>query len=750
MPERRLQQRLQQRLQRGLRVRRHGPFEVMSGTAVLVRVPLLPAAGYGRLGVVDPVVAEGMFLASRQSFQATDRQGGVVGSLPGSRLRATIRAYELRARFRPTPHGAFAGLAVAQIGGGESGLLLGSRHRARTYPHPAWLTAFADQALERHEVLRTLTLTTSNLVARRGGRVEREQEATPDVAGPQLVSVRATAATVLILKLCTPGASYDTVTAEITRTWPNAPEELIRSTVLTLVRAGFLLTDLVPDSDHQDPLAHMIAKLPVSPSLHGPLEQLREHLRAADRYLPGAPERRASLSAARAVCDEVARVSRPLSADVAADAQVTISRALADEAAEAAGVLWRISQRDDPLSGYHRRFLDSFGPDRFVPLCEAIDPVAGLGDPDDEPSSGLSPLPADRTAILAALIADATASGKLETDLSDATVDALDRHHANLPPPATAEIYARVLTAPGATESGRLFLAVYGGGNQQAGSTAGRFAGLLDGVTAVGSLPYGSALVAEVVMRPRTPELARVAAPSGFAGPRIPVGLPAMPGDLDLPDLLLASVAGRLILWSAERDRQVMPVLFSRIGPRYMPPVARLLAALAAHGCRPWHGWSWEPLHRTPFQPRIRYKQTILSPARWRLPAELASAARDRSRWEQALLAWRSAAVPRLPDVVVVEDADRHLPLDLRLETDRELLRRYAGRGSPPSPSFPAVTRLPGPLSKALVANMSSNSSSRWCGGPPPRSHRPCRRLGLGRVRSGKGDTCRAALGCRW
>jgi len=124
-----------------------------------------------------------------------------------------------------------------------------------------------------------------------------------------------------------------------------------------------------------------------------------------------------------------------------------------------------------------------------------------------------------------------------------------------------------------------------------------------------------------------------------------------------------------------------VPVLYSRIGPRYLPPLARFLQQLGLQGYRPWSGWLWGPLEEGPFQPRVRYKRTILTPARWRLPGTLIAAARDRSRWDRAVEDWRNSTVPQPPDIVALEDTDCQLPLDLRRRVDRELLRRYVGRG---------------------------------------------------------------------
>lgn len=134
-----------------------------------------------------------------------------------------------------------------------------------------------------------------------------------------------------------------------------------------------------------------------------------------------------------------------------------------------------VSQARDALADYHRRFLERYGPSRFVPLLEVADPAIGLGDIESE--SEADTLPPERGTILAALLNGAIAHGRMEVELDETTLDALDKHRMDIPPPLTAEVYARVLAASEKDlEVGRLSLAIYGGGMQQAGSTIGRFA----------------------------------------------------------------------------------------------------------------------------------------------------------------------------------------------------------------------------------------------------------------------------------
>jgi thiopeptide-type bacteriocin biosynthesis protein len=329
-----------------------------------------------------------------------------------------------------------------------------------------------------------------------------------------------------------------------------------------------------------------------------------------------------------------------------------------------------------------------------VRLLDAADPVTGIGADTaaDEP-----PIPAEAVAVLASLLTAAAAGQRAEIDLDAATVEALEaacQSGGEVPPP-TAEIYVRVITeeSPQAGGAGRLRLAVCPGGHTQtAGSSSGRFASLLPGLEHTASQDPG---IAELAVRARTPVGATLAAPTGFGSRRISLGVPARPGDLEPDDLLLTSDGHRLSLWSQRLDREIVPVLYSRISPQLLPPVAHLLRMTANSGCRPLRAWSWGPLAGTPFQPRVCYRGTILAPARWTLPPLAVKAAGSPGGWDAAVGQWRSTAVPPPPRVVVVQDHDRALPVDLDRPDDRALLRRYVRSGTR------AVTEQPGGTTQA-------------------------------------------------
>lgn len=649
----------------------------------LARIPLHPALGHGTTDPVNPLLDEAVTMASQSARNAAKRGG--TGAL-------TWRAYASRARTRTTPQGVFAGVAIATFAKTPV-LRLGLDHRTATYPDPGWLSRLASLILDSLSGLDAFALTTSNLAITRGDRYEIGSLIDDGPMRPITASVRATDVTRFVLQACQNGASVAAILAEIAARWPRAAAGSGPRLLRELLDLGFLLPDFLPDDPRDDPLGHMLDRLPPDSPYRCPLERLRDRVADADRHRPGSPERLALLTDALATARDLLPADRVLRVDTAADATVTLPAEVARKAAEAASVLWRIGWGTDPLDGYHRRFLTRYGTGRSVPLLEVLDPVIGLGPVENAAGIGAEDNAPARTAVLARLLSDATVQGRTEIVLDEADVDRLTNRGPGSVP-RTAEIYVQVLADPMSACGFRIAVS---GGSQDAGSTSGRFAPLLScPAHPHGEDEDGGAAVAELVARPRLPGLASVTAETKLTAHRIAVGVPPRPGDLGLAGLMVFSDGRRLIVWSHDLERPVRPVLFTRIALPLLPPAAQLLAMAGHSGERPWHCWSWGNV-TAPFTPAVRYRGTLLAPARWILPRHLVTAAADPDRWEPALSAWRSTTCPHLPDLVVTDDADRQLMLDLRLADDRGLLRRYVRRG------LVAVTAPPGDAQSCAV-----------------------------------------------
>ncbi|MEO3859744.1 lantibiotic dehydratase [Acrocarpospora sp. B8E8] len=647
---------------------------------VLVRTPLLPD-GTGDLipegAGAHPVVEEGIGLATRQA----DAILAEAIRAPLGRAALTVRGYELRARSRPTPQGVFAGVSIAMIAAGpceRPSFVMGDAHRAFSRPSPTWLYSLAAQILPDAGVWDRLRLSANGLAVLRGSRWEVERPSEEGESGPRRVTVKATAPTKLIMDLCRTGAKYGEALEAVLARWPTVARSVVHGTLSELVRHGFVLHDLLPAQLAADPLAHVLGKLPDDHRFRGDLTELRSLLAHADELTPGDPNRRDLMAAARNIADKIHECDRPWTVDVVADTDLLVPGDLMSRAAEAAGVLWRVSRTVDPVAQYHDRFLDRYGKGRVVPLLDVADPVLGLG---SDVGTAAAPETPEATAALIDLLMGAARRGDVEVRLHDAVIAAMAAPADRGAPPRSAEIYVRVFADSRADlAAGRLRLAVgpYGV-TQQAGSSLGRFTPILPAL----AWPNGTApaIVAELVVQPVSAAAGGLAPETGNAQARIPLGVAARPGDLTVDELGLVSDGKQLLVWSSARRQRFIPVLYSRLSPHLLPPLARLLLALGQHPSRPVHAWDWGPLAHAPFQPRVAYGTTVLSPARWRLPQTIIAPGTSEAEWGQALTEWRAGTIPPVPDVVVLDAADQTLPLDLRRDDDRALLRRHVARG---------------------------------------------------------------------
>jgi hypothetical protein len=399
-------------------MKRERTFTPHTGFPVLARVPLLPSDPDRRPArLLSGSFLEAVRFASRSLATVTDDDLDA-----DERLATTVHAYEHRARTRATPRGAFAGIQVAQITESEARFSVGKNHRARSTPSAAWLNFVANQLLDVPEVLDAVHLASNDLAGRRGDRYEHEWATGSEK--PERITLRATPAVGLILEACRVPARLAQISAAIEARWPGVPASTVRATVHKLVRTGLLLTDLLPDDVAQNPLKHLLTRVPASHEMVEPLVELRDLLAEADKYPPGTGERLAALAEARTICDSLAPHESPITVDVAVDANIQVPRSLLTEAADAASMLWSITPSSDVLGVYHSRFVDRYGIRRRVPLLAVVDPVTGLGDPDDGEHPTADENPA-RGRVLGGLIADAAARHSTDVTLDNETIAAL-------------------------------------------------------------------------------------------------------------------------------------------------------------------------------------------------------------------------------------------------------------------------------------------------------------------------------------
>ncbi|MFF4818302.1 lantibiotic dehydratase [Kitasatospora sp. NPDC001309] len=674
----------------------------------LLRAPALPVDAYHRINAdpartraellalaEDPEVRRALLVASEDLVAALERPDRADGRRT-RRLHSTLLRYLTRMSTRPTPFGAFAGVAMGEFGDRTTARLGSPAVRAtRVRSDLEWLFALVhrlegDQALLPH--LDVVANSTAHLAGDRMVLPFTEVHGEQD---KRAVRIRATGPVRLALGTAAAPVPYRRLVAELAEAFPEAGEDAVTGLVRQLWELGFLGSDLRPPQTEARPDEYLLKKVAGLPGA----EDVAEGLRAVvdlTRTAHDVAGLRALAAAQTALVPE--HRGRTYQLDAALDLRTpTLNRAVGEAAADAVDVLLRLAAASGTdhqhLARYREEFVERYGAGARVPVLEVLGADTGLDAPPlytqpgrafDLPPTTTPPDTARFDAALLDLAQEAWWERAFEVELTDARLDRL------APPgkPGTAPVlpvvdaYLSIEAADReAIDRGEWRAVLRSDGMAQGGRTFGRFFDLL-GDGAVERLRayarreealFPDAVHAELAFRPTWGRAANVAVRPRIRPYEIPVNsTPSVPPDRVVPldDLLLGATEGRLYLWSRRLGREVVVAQHHMLSPLVAPDTARFLLEVSYDGYVLPVAFGWGRLARAPFLPRVVRGRVVLRPAQWRLTApDLADPAAWRARWN----------VPR--HVYLVED-DNRLLLDLDHPQTLPELREALGPGA--------------------------------------------------------------------
>ncbi|MGI5159046.1 lantibiotic dehydratase [Microbispora sp. CA-102843] len=634
-------------------------------------------------------------LSIANPYVAAEVMRGVDETASG-RLVTSVAAYASRLRYRTTPFGLFAGVSLVPVDSTESTSLLLRGWRSWTRPSPEFLQRQAMGRFGLDSELSAIRIGVAHCTAVRGSRyvtLAPGETASARARFSQSASVPRLPVVKSIISLARSHPTLQQVIDRLAEESPATPRSESVELIRRLLQAGFLVSDIVPDATVSAPAAWTMERV-------GHLNELSEATSVCAEF-DSAPFGASTVPP-----------RFPVHADLAAELEGSLPTSVGDDLAEAVALLTRCfpvhADFRSGLTAWHARFVEAWGHHRLIPALAALDPVRGLGPLVPEGSvqpPGANTWQAQRAAVLGELAATAAAHGRREIFLDDAIVERLISPAAGQVP-RSVEVLARIIaSSPADLARGRYRLHLLGSGSQQAGAMVGRFAPLLTGQRAldVFAAQFKGTDLAEVVYRPRFLHTRFLSAKTGWTDRRIVIDQSAGGDDLTPDDLLIGATADRLYLVSRRDCRRVRPVVFDRLDDPARFPLVNLLEAISCDGAMSWEHWNWGPIGRhLSFTPRVSRGPVVLSPATWRLPADLVAAAKT-ERWNQAIDRWRDVTSPPLPGEIVVGVDDQHLLVDFSA-TGRALLRRQVLRGAthvwePPE----SAAWLPGPTGKHIV-----------------------------------------------
>ncbi|MEW2425735.1 lantibiotic dehydratase [Streptomyces nigra] len=602
----------------------------------------------------------------------------------------SVVSYLLRATSRPTPFGLFAGVALADVGPVTADM---SRvHRAVARPDTLWVD-HVRRALQRlPDVLPHLTIQVSTVAFQRGDAVGVPRSggrlASTPVTRPVAALLNAAAAPTTGRRLLDVLADMGGTPAQATRLIVQALED------------GYLTSDLAAPMTVVDPVGHMVRLLrPHADTLDADTVQILDRLEetaaalAAHNQAPGPTEAHRLRDQVDAAMEKIqaADSRNRISLDLLLEARVSVPRQVLDEVEHAAFALARLTRAQGvspAWADFHAHFWERYGAGVLVPVRDAADLAAGVGLPADYPMSGwdmppLRVLPRDEQ--LAGRAMQAAVTGAREIVLSEQDIDDLVGDAADGPTAPHVEIGFRIRAAS-EQAVGRGDFVVDVRPAWTAGVLSGRFTTVLgtrlsDLYRTLPTMTEG-ALHAQLSVMPDFPHAQNVSRIPALLPYVIPVGETRAPADhlIDIDDLAVYSTGQVLHLVSVSRRRIVEPhVLHPLALEKQVPPLARFLAQLGRGFTTAWTEFDWGPAAGAlPYLPRVRYRRTVLSPARWRLTAADLPPGPFSLAWHKALREW--ADTWHCPARVQLQDDDRTMPLDLAEPVHARLIHQHLRR----------------------------------------------------------------------
>lgn len=604
-----------------------------------------------------------------------------------------VASYLLRWQRRPTPFGLFAGVGLARFGAGAK-VRWGRDDRVVVQADADWLGDVLARLRGCPALRERLSVVINDAGMVRGDRFVAPASAPDGVAhvlAPIEVSVRHSRPVRVALQAAREPVKFGELRTLLLERFPGAAAPRIDAMLTGLLDQGILLSSLPAPMTSPDALGHVCAQLEAVDAHTIP--EIGDLVRAVFEIHQGIAVTGQVVASGSAVTARMRALSGaadvPLIVDTILDCDAQIPDQVAQEARDAVHVLYRLSPY--PLGypawrDYHSRFRARYGTGALVPVMDLISD-SGLGLPADYLGSAHGRAVrqvSERDEKLLALIQRATLGGSGEIVLTDqaiedlATSDPTDVHL-----PARVEVAVEIRsTSVQALARGRFTVAVTGT-PRPGSSMAGRHAHLLsedgrDLIAATFAVTTGTdAIPAQLSFVPRKRRNENVARSQQLLTHVIPVAEHRAPDAHLLPvtDLAVTVDDRRFYLVQVTTGRLVEPrVTHALEAGVHTPPLARFLAEITTARCAVYKAFHFGAAAQLPYLPRVRYRRTILSPARWLLAAgELPDRGASMVEWEAALDAWRARW--RIPGHVAMVEQDRRQPVDLGHPLHRLLLR---------------------------------------------------------------------------
>ncbi|WP_281999018.1 lantibiotic dehydratase [Priestia flexa] len=653
----------------------------------------------------DEVIQEALSIANPSLLDSINNYCNIKKAKKKNNVVRSTSRYLNRMTTRSTPFGLFSGICVGDFSNKTTiNLKESNLYRKRTRPDMEWLFNFVSLIQKDFDVVEKLNVKVNNLLYISGSQAKISYLYT---CNDELLnnldsvnsSVNLTNLLSFVLEKTQNFILFKDLAKIIKQEFPGAPIEKINKYLWDLLLNEVLISELRTPIGIDSPFEYLINKLlTINKKYYHYLDFIRKSITKYDEFYIG--EGKEAFNIIKEYMSNIVQAKNYLQVDLSISTNdIKINEKVGEKAAETAEILWRISNKSNRLghlNTYKEAFIEKYGLNAEVFLLELLDEDLGLGVPPTYPGSVIElntqkdeALDSKNSTVLYEWFIDSITNGKQEIELSNERIKALQEEELNLnEAPLSLELYFNLIAKSQEDIDKGNYKLILGNipGSDGAGKTFGRFIDMfkeilpekISEINVKESYLEKGVIIADLIFFPTKVRLANVVIAKSLRNYEISLGTNSSQKkefSIELKDLVVGYKDNHFYLKSLSLNKEIIPKTNNMLGQNFGSNLYRFLVEIGKQRYRTWGSFDWGHLEQSPFLPRVRYKNIILSSARWVLNTKLTDFKEVNKRnWEELFEQWKLKN--KIPQYVYLTEADNKVLLNLENKLHKDELKR--------------------------------------------------------------------------
>lgn len=580
------------------------------------------------------LLREAIFIASPSLHQALQKQQRSV------QTATSLLAYLLRMSTRPTPFGLFSFVSVGQWDSKTANNLDLNKLCKRARPDMEWVYALVKNVYENETLFPSLPVRTNPLCVIKGDRAHLDYVRYTKVenkTSKKTASITINKLVQFILTQAHECIRIDHLYEKLQSFLTNLDKQKVYQVIQQLLSNQFLLPGILPSLLSHTPFEDLLGDFPITEDIHYIMENIKNYnttLENGEQFLLNLQMKMSSLVNSK----------HYLQVDTYnPEKNITLPLNVTEEIQNAMTILWKIGHATMPsieMASYREKFLDRYGYDRTVPLLELLDQEKGLGTfVHNEQNLNVTP-PSQVSNLWEEWLTyewqKAIFQIKEEIVIEEQTIDKLLKDSNTTldysKVPLSLDVFCKILAKTADEIDNQNFNIILSQTTWEGCSTIGRFLDLFDEETQKKvedfrrqeeALENEKTLFFEVSYWPDSVRFANVAIHPLHRNYQLDLEEKTRHiKSIKLEDIYVGVTHDRFYLTFQNGDVELEACISNLLNHSSAPLPIRFLREVTAAKRQVIPPFFWGKLEsKAIFLPRIRFKKTILSPAKWNLNA---------------------------------------------------------------------------------------------------------------------------------